>query len=329
VEEYGLIMKNDNHSVSVVIPVKNEVLKIKDCIEGILNQTIHVKEIIVIDSGSTDGTLEILKQYKVVKIINIPSSEFNHGLTRKLGADAAAGEFVLLTVGDARPVNVYWIEELLNGFTDDKVAGVCGQQIVPHEKDKNPVDWFRPMSEPEVVRYEFKDAEQFESLSSSEKKNVCQWDDVTAMYRTEILKYIPFIKTSYCEDAIWAKDAILNGYAIVYNNKARVYHYHTEDEKYSFRQHFTIMYFLFKEFGFLYPLPELKLRRKLSMVKTLLISCGLNIKEIFYWYKYNVKNYRARLKANEYFRECLSSGESILDSEHEKLCSNPPSPLKS
>jgi len=315
--------------IDIVIPVKNGYPEIQNCIEGILEQTIKVNSIIVIDSGSTDNSLEYLEKIPEVKIIKISPSSFNHGETRNIGWQHSDSDYIIYTVQDARPSDKYWIEELLNGFTDDKVAGVCGQQIVPHEKDKNPVDWFRPMSEPEVVRYEFKDAAEFESLSSSEKKNVCQWDDVTAMYKTELLKKIPFKKTSYCEDAIWAKDAILNGYAIVYNNKARVYHYHTEDEKYSFRQHFTIMYFLFKEFGFLYPLPELKLRRKLSMVKTLLISCGLNIKEIFYWYKYNIKNYRARLKANEYFRKCLSSGETILDSEHEKLCSNPPSPLKS
>ena len=53
-----------NHSfpnISVVIPVKNEAGKIRECIEGILSQSIPVLEIIVVDSGSTDGTIEILQ----------------------------------------------------------------------------------------------------------------------------------------------------------------------------------------------------------------------------------------------------------------------------
>ena len=138
-------MQNKFPSVSVIIPVKNEAVKIRACIDGILSQTVPVAEIIVIDSGSTDETVAILRSYKEVTLIEIPGTEFNHGATRNLGVSKATGEFVLLTVGDARPYNNFWIEELLNGFVDEEVAGVCGQQVVPHETDKNPVEWFRPV----------------------------------------------------------------------------------------------------------------------------------------------------------------------------------------
>ena len=47
-------------NVSIVIPVRNEVAKIRACISGILRQTLLPREIIVLDSGSTDGTLEAL-----------------------------------------------------------------------------------------------------------------------------------------------------------------------------------------------------------------------------------------------------------------------------
>ena len=50
-------------TVSVIIPVRNEAKRIRQCIEGILKQTVPVQEIIVIDSGSTDGTLEILAEF--------------------------------------------------------------------------------------------------------------------------------------------------------------------------------------------------------------------------------------------------------------------------
>ena len=51
-------------TVSVVMPVKNEALKIKACIEGILAQTVPVNEIIVVDSGSADGTWKFWNYFR-------------------------------------------------------------------------------------------------------------------------------------------------------------------------------------------------------------------------------------------------------------------------
>jgi rhamnosyltransferase len=314
--------------VSVIIPVKNEALKIRACIEGILSQTVSVSEIIVIDSGSTDGTVEILNSYPQVKLIAIPGSEFNHGSTRNLGVQKATGDYVLLTVGDARPYNQFWIEELLKGFVDDQVAGVCGQQVVPHEKDKNPVEWFRPVSEPKLTRYQFETTAKFELLSPLEKKNICGWDDVTAMYRRNILLEIPFQKTSYSEDAIWARDAIINGYAIVYNQKARVYHYHLEDADFTYKRSFTTMYFRYKQFGYLYEVPMLTIQSRIRILKALFKAFGINLIQILKWYNYNLNNFNALVDAHRLFMNALQAGETALDVKHAEICGKPPIPLK-
>lgn len=327
-EEVSVIMQNQFPSVSVIIPVKNEALKIRACIDGILQQTVAVKEIIVIDSGSTDDTVSILRSYREVTLVEIPSTEFNHGETRNMGVQKASGDFVLLTVGDARPYNESWIEELLKGFTDEEVAAVCGQQVVPHEKDKNPVEWFRPISEPELIRYQFKEPAVFEGLPASEKKNICAWDDVTAMYRRSVLLKIPFRKTSYSEDAIWAKDAVMNGYAIVYNHNARVYHYHLEDADFTFKRSFTTMYFRYRQFGFLYETPVLTFRSKLSMLKLLVGTFQADIKRIKQWYTYNTESFKAVQNSYQLFIKTLQEGEDALDAKHAELCGKPPIPLK-
>ena len=163
---------NNSPAISVVIPVKNEAKKIRACIEGILSQTVPVIEVVVVDSGSTDGTLEVLKEYEIVKVLQIPPDEFNHGQTRNLGVSHTNGEFVLLTVGDARAYNEFWIEELLKGFADEEVAGVCGQQVVPHDTDKNPVEWFMQYSKPAIKKYKFT-KEEFDNLSALDKRRVC------------------------------------------------------------------------------------------------------------------------------------------------------------
>ncbi|MEO7684544.1 MAG: glycosyltransferase family 2 protein, partial [Gemmatimonadaceae bacterium] len=186
-------------SVSVVIPVRNEAARIAACIEGVLAQTVHVSEIIVVDSGSTDGTLDILSRYPRVRVIEIDPADFNHGDSRNLGVQNVTSDWVVLTVGDARPADTWWIERLLEGVTDDDIVGVCGAQVVPHERDANPVEWFRPVSEPTLRRFQFSSAEEFDRLSAAEKLAACGWDDVTALYRREVLLRIPFRRTTFAE----------------------------------------------------------------------------------------------------------------------------------
>lgn len=314
--------------ISVIIPVKNEALKIRACIDGILKQTVPVKEIIVIDSGSTDDTVAILKTYKEVILVEIPSTEFNHGETRNLGVKKASGDFVLFTVGDARPYNEFWIEEMLKGFTDEEVAAVCGQQVVPHEMDKNPFEWFRPISEPELTRYQYKIPGSFESLSPIDKKKVCGWDNVTALYRKSVLQKIPFQKITYGEDTLWAKDALMSGYGIVYNYKARVYHYHLEDADFTFKRSFTTMYFRYKQFGYLPAEPTLDFRSKLSLLKCLIKSLGTDVKSIGHWFRYNTNQFQAAARAHQFFMQVLHQGEEELDKKHTEICSKPPIPLK-
>lgn len=319
---------HENYLVSVIIPVKNEALKIKDCINSILSQSIPVIEIIVIDSGSTDGTIELLKLYPQVKLIQISPSQFNHGSTRNLGVQHAKGDYVLLTVGDAKAYNNKWIEELLNGFVDIDVVAVCGQQVVPHDTDKNPVDWFRPYSIPQLERYQFQQPNTFLQLKPQEKQSICGWDDVTAMYKREILLTQPFQHVSYAEDAIWANEALMNGYAIVYNKKAKVFHYHNEDAEFAFKRAFTTFYFRYKTFGVIPQKQILNTRRKLSIIKSIIKGIGLNPYNIRKWYQYNIENITANIKAWQLFMTSLPKGNAYLDQVHEKYCGTPPVPSK-
>ena len=322
-------MDNPFPSVSVVMPVKNESKKIAACINGILSQTVPVKEIIVVDSGSTDGTIEILERFEKVRLIRIPSSEFNHGMTRNRGVQESSSEFVVLTVGDAVAMDSRWIEKMLTCFTDDNVAGVCGTQVVPHETDKNPVAWFRPVDEPRAIRYSFKDPEEFNRLDPEEKREACAWDDVTAMYRREVLIKIPFRKTLFAEDALWAKDVLLAGYSIVINPAARVYHYHSADLDFTVKRKFTIAYHFYRFFDLRPSMPKVSLRRKLSRIRLLLREKSIPWKQKWIWYKYNQALDKGDKTAVRIFDEAIAAGEERLDEVHLKLCGAPPVPRKS
>lgn len=320
-------MSTNYPSISVVIPVKNEGKKIRTCIEGILSQTVPVKEIIVVDSGSTDDTLDILKEFDIVKVIEIPGSEFNHGETRNLGINAATGEYALLTVGDAWAYDNNWIQYLLDGFVDDTVAGVCGQQVVAHSPDNNPAQWFRSYSKPEIKKYSFSE-DEFHRLSPLEKKKVCGWDDVTAIYRMDYKKEIPFRYTSYAEDAQWAKDAILAGYSIAYNPAARVYHYHLEDPDFSFKRSYTVMYHLYKFFDLIPEMPNYDIMSNLRLINVIRKAEGIPLKDKIKWWRYNISTRNGLIRATKEIRDAIAKGEDFLDAQHQELCGKPPIPVK-
>ena len=317
-----------NPKVSVIIPVRNEALRIRQCIEGIRKQTVSVHEVIVIDSGSTDGTREILSEYPDVTVIEIDGSTFNHGLTRNLGVEASSGDFCLLTVGDAYAYDEHWIQHLLDGFVDDEVLAVCGQQVVDHLPENNPLQWFRPQSIPELRRVQFTSTE-WGNLTPLEKKQAVGWDDVNAMYRRNALRQHPFEKTSYSEDAIWAHHALSHGLALAYNRLARVYHYHFEDPDFAFRRALTSHYFRYKLTGYIPTLSEGSwFFKELKLIWSIMRFATKPKGKQLYWWKYNRDRSKAYQVAHSQFHTHLKKGEEALDMYHSELCGKPPIPTK-
>ncbi|MEQ9219053.1 MAG: glycosyltransferase family 2 protein [Cyclobacteriaceae bacterium] len=213
--------------ISVVIPVKNGEKTIKKCLDGLLKQTLFDKlEIIIVDSGSNDSTLEILSIYPI-RLIQIDPGSFNHGGTRNLGVKEAKGDLVFMTVQDAWTEDVRLLEKMAVHFLDSEVVGVCGQQVVPHLAPFNPHEWFRPVSSPEIRVFQFENTKEFEKITPEKKRWICGWDDVVAMYRRSTIKNeLPFSQIEFGEDLDWAQRALRASRKIVYDTHAQVNHYH-------------------------------------------------------------------------------------------------------
>lgn len=286
-------MEESSHiKFSVVIPVKNGIDTLASCLDGIFKQRVRNEmEVIVIDSGSTDGTLELLKNYDV-HVHHLNPKEFNHGETRNLGMQLSKGEFVVMTVQDATPADEFWLELMHSHFDDPDVAGVCGQQIVPKDKTKNPLQWFKPVSEAQPFTYQFKNPEEFKSLSGKQQHQFCNWDDVNAMYRKSIKEKLPFRKLMFSEDTLWAKDALEAGYKIVYDYRARVYHYHHQHFSFYFKRSYIILYQNYKFYGYInYPKNPFV---KLAQIKIRLLKMSeLGWAEKWNWFWYNFHLVRA------------------------------------
>ena len=315
-------MKNriENPVVSVVIPVKNGVQTLRDCLNGIFSQTLadHL-EVIIIDSGSTDGTLELLKEYPVI-VHSISPKSFNHGDTRNIGASLAKGEFIVFTVQDAIPCDNSWLETLVAHFDDPKVDAVCGQQVVDHHPSKNPLQWFRPAGLADVYKV---CAPHFDHLSDREKHELCRWDDVNAAYRRNALKEIPFRNVSFGEDTLWAKDALTLGKTIVYDYRARVWHYHHQSFKFYFKRSYIIYYLDYRHFNYLsrgqfYP-------KALAKITYNLLRMQMPLTKKAYWIGYNIRLITAKTLAKMIFKGYLVfAGENGIDRGLKTFCQQIP-----
>ena len=108
-------------AVSVVIPALNEEKFIGDCLKALRGQTVPA-EIIVVDNGSRDRTVEIARDYADM-VIEAPGVRIAR--LRQIGAEAASGDIVATTDADtfAPPT---WLENLLRHFDDPGVVAVGG-----------------------------------------------------------------------------------------------------------------------------------------------------------------------------------------------------------
>ena len=86
-----------NLKVSVIVPVYNSEIYLRDCLESLLNQTLTELEIILVDDASTDKSIEIMAEYKSqYPKIKIFKSEQNkgQGASRNIGMSLVTGEYI-------------------------------------------------------------------------------------------------------------------------------------------------------------------------------------------------------------------------------------------
>lgn len=310
--------------ISIIIPVKNGDHWLGALFEKLVTQTLYRRsEIIVLDSGSTDRSLEIIGQYPV-KLINIPPKEFNHGETRNVGVRAARGKYVVMTVQDALPFSDDWLQHLVDGFKDETVAGVCGRQIAPHDLDKNPVRWYRFFSPPQLIYVQFNRPEDLLKLSPAGQRAKCGWDNVTAAYRRDVLLQHPFFRTDFAEDILWAKEALLKGFTLAHNDYAMVFHYHHQVPEFVLPRYFSVYYFEYQLFKLEPAATESFLRYVLLTVRVLLRETSVSWKDKYKWLIFNIRYRLALGKTIRIFRRALSEGEEALMGEYRKICKTAP-----
>jgi len=116
------VIQEKDVKVSIIIPVYNAEQYLRECLDSAVNQTLQEIEIICVNDGSTDNSLEILKEYAErdsrVKVIDKDNAGYGH--TMNLGMDMACGEYIGIIESDDF-VDLYMYEELYEVIQREKV----------------------------------------------------------------------------------------------------------------------------------------------------------------------------------------------------------------
>ncbi len=195
--------------VSIIIRTKNEEEWIGHCLHSIFKQEFQNFEIILVDNNSTDNTLNIASRYRIEKKLII--NEFFPGRAINLGVENSTGEFIVCISAHCIPKDKNWLSNLIENFDDNKVAGVYGRQL--------PLSFTDPIDKRDLIN----------TFGLDKKVQIKDYffHNANSMIRRDVWEKIPFDENvTNIEDRVWAKSVIRNGYKLIYEPDAGVYHYH-------------------------------------------------------------------------------------------------------
>ncbi len=115
-------------SVTVLLRTRNAGSYLDPLLETLGRQSVSPAEILVVDSGSTDGTAE-RAQGAGARVIHLDPGTFTHARSTNLGFREAKGEIVAMLSQDALPVGTEWLSAMLGPLGEPRVAAAFGRQI--------------------------------------------------------------------------------------------------------------------------------------------------------------------------------------------------------
>lgn len=293
----------------VIIPTKNPGALFQKVLQMALNQkTDWEYSVFVIDSGSTDGTVEYIKSVNSNKLILecIDSKEFGHGKTRNYAISKCNAEYAVLITHDALPADENWLKNLIKTIdSNERIAGVFGRHLAYEESSlfiKRDIDYVFNNINYNGTMYELSDKSRYDN-DEGYRHLLHFFSDNNACVRKKVWEKFPYPDVEFAEDQIWAKKIIEVGYIKAYSHEAAVYHSHTFSVWEQFQRNYDESAALNQLFGYRF-VPNFKAFIGQSIIKSkgdfkFFLSLKYKKKIDYYWLiRMPIDNF---LKAFAYF----------------------------
>ena len=197
---------------SIIIRAYNEEKHIGRLLQGIQEQGVKDIQVILVDSGSTDNTREIAREYPV-EIVEIAPQEFTFGRSLNLGIRHATAPIIVMASAHVYPVYPDWLERMLEPFTNERIGLVYGKQRGADSTH---------FSEQQIFHHWYPD-----HSVNWQSHPFC--NNANAAVRRELWEQHPYDETlPGLEDLEWGKWVQEQGYGIAYSAEAEVIHVHNE-----------------------------------------------------------------------------------------------------
>lgn len=239
-------------SVGVVVPTRNGGERFVECLDGIAAQQPAPQAVVVIDSGSEDGTPERAKAAGC-DVVSITPETFDHGVTRNQAAAALPPvDVIVFLVQDAVPLDDDCFRNLAEAVNRPGVAAGTARQVPPEDAGF--------LTQSTVSISPFADDEGFETgpfssieltaLEPADWRDLLLLDDVCAAVRGDVFRRCGFRPTNHGEDALMAFDLLCAGWSLVHVPDAVVEHGHEYDPRSVFERYRVDARFFRERFGF-------------------------------------------------------------------------------
>lgn len=199
-------------TVGVVIRCLNEERHIGRLLAGLARQTRVPEQVVVVDSGSVDATVDIASHY-TSDIVHVPPADFSFGRALNRGCDVVKTDVIVFVSAHVYPLYDSYLEMLTRPFDEPAVALAYGRQVGDHRtrysESRLMLKWFPARSIP-AQPYPF-----CNNANAAIRRSV--WEDNA--YDEEL---------TGLEDLDWAKRAQARGHQVHYVAEAPVAHVHEE-----------------------------------------------------------------------------------------------------
>ena len=202
--------------ISLVMPTWNAGPLLEEVIAAVRElEGLTFDELVAVDSGSTDGTLERLRDGGFT-VHSIQQREFDHGATRDRGIRETTGDVVVLLVQDATLQGRDWLAKMVAPFEDPDVAGVWCRQV-PRPKCQPVLDrrirgW--PGRGEVVSKRQLEPGQQLSDLKPFDQLMHSAFDNVASAVRRTVWERFPLGPRRFGEDVYFGKRVIEAGLAL-------------------------------------------------------------------------------------------------------------------